>query len=221
MNRGVRRSVLVAGLLALAGMGCSPANLAWLIFQNNDKVPPEHPLPPKEGKKGVTVALIGSASPTLGIEFAGIDRELVTLVGQRMAEETKDSKHPITVIDQSKVDKIKSGATDWRARNMADVAKQLGADYLIDLSVITISMFQPEYGREFYQGRANVQVTVYDAAKADGAYRDYTHNSMLPTKGTEGVTAAAYRKMFVGRLATEIAWRHIPHAADPELKMRP
>lgn len=217
MNRWLTRGVLAAGLLAVAGMGCNPATMSYFLFRGDDKVPPEHPLPPKDGKKGVTVALVTSAAPTMGMDFAGVDRELAGLIARRMADETKDAKHPITVIDQSKVDKLKSSGTDWRVRKMSDVAKELGADYLIDLTVNSMSMYQPEYGREFYQGRAGFQVTVYDATKSDGPYREYTHNSMLPPKGSESVTPAFYRQMFVNRVASELAWRHIPHVADREM----
>lgn len=213
-----RRAILAAGVLGLASLGCNPATMGYFLFRGDEKVPPEHPLPPKEGKDGITVAILTSSAPTLSMEFAAVDRELAQKIAKRLVEETKDADHPITVIEQSKVDRLKSSGTrDWRTMNGADIGKELGADYVIDMTVTSMSMLQPEYGKEYYQGRASLQVVVYDSTNRDGPYREYVHNSMLPTKSTEAVTPAFYRNIFLDRVATELAWRHIPHVADRQM----
>ncbi len=220
LRRGGARWVVAAGLFAVAAAGCSPTSLWWLMNSGNDKKAPEIPLPPKEGKKEVTVAILASASPTLGMDpsFAGAERELAGLIGTRMVEETKEDRHPIRVIDQSKVEKLKlSSPQDWRAVNPAVIGKQLGADYVIDLTLTGMSIFQPEYGQELYQGRANVQVVVYDTAHPEKPFQDYIHPSIGEQKSTAGISPVGYRKWFIGKVATEIAHRHIPYVAVREL----
>jgi hypothetical protein len=223
MGRGQRSKAwqkwaVLTGLLALTGMGCSASTLGFLF--RDDKRPPEIPLPAKEGKKQVTVAILANASPTLSADpaFAGVERELAALLGQRLAEETKDDRRPIQVIEPSKVEHFKAtSAQDWRVMDPAAVGKKLGADYVLDLTLESMSIYQPEYGREFYQGRATGQVTVYDTDKPGQKFQDYPLLSMGEQRSTAAVTPAGYRKFFIEKVAREIAHRHIPHETVREL----
>lgn len=224
MNR--RRVLLatgVAGLGVVAGMGCAnPAALGYFLFRGDEKVPAEHPMPPHGEKKEVTVAVLTSTSGSLPMDFAGVDRELGGLVGKAMAEATKDDKVPVKVVDPAKIERAKAApGRDWRTVPPADLGKQVGADYVLDLTVTGMSIFAPELGREYYSGKADVQVVVYDCAAKDGApYRQYVHHSKYPTKSTEAMTPAGYRQVFLQRLANEIAWKHVQHVADRAIARR-
>ena len=219
MSRGFRsRWVLGLGLLAVVSMGCSPSTL-WFLMRGDDKQDPAIPLPCKDGKSEVTVALLASAAPGVGMDpaFAGAERELVTLIGQRMAGETREDRRPIKVIDPGKVERFKSSTPNWRTMNPAAIGQKLGADYVIDLTLNSVSIYQPEYGRELYQGRANLQVVVYDTEKPDAVYQDYIHPSIGEQKSTAVLSPPGYRKYFLTRVATEVAHRHIPHVATRKL----
>lgn len=205
-----RRAVLAGGLLAFTAMGCSPTSLAWLL-QGNDKKPPEIALPAKDGKKEVTVVILANGSPTLGYDFTGAERELAGLVAKKMMEETKGEKHPIRVVEQAKVDKFKTTNPNWKTLSGGTIGKQLGADYVIDMTLTAMSMYQPEYGKELYQGRATIQAVVYDTASPDKPLQDYVHNSMEEPQSTAGVSPSGYRRHFIGKVAQELAYRHIPH----------
>jgi hypothetical protein len=211
--------VIGLGLLAFASMGCSPSTL-WFLMRGDDKREPISPLPCKDGKDAVTVAILASASPTVGMDpyFAGAERELATLIGQRMTEETKTDRRPIRVIDQAKVEKLKhTPGQDWRTMKPAVMGKKLEADYVIDLTLNSMSIFQPEFGREFYQGRAQLQVVVWDVDKPDAPYQDYFHPPIGEQESTATLSPAGYRKRFISKVATDVAHRHIPHVATREL----
>lgn len=207
-----QRRAILGGLLALLATGCTPGALGYLL--SDDKRQPEIPLPAKAGKEVVTVAILASASPTLGIDFAGAERELAALIGKRMSDETAKNDVPIKIVEASKVQRLKSApGRDWRTANPAALGKELGADYVLDLTLTGMSMYQPEYGHEFYQGRASLQVVVYDTDKPDSPLQDYVHNTMTPEKSTAAVTPSFFRRTFVSQVATEVAHRHIPHLA--------
>lgn len=214
-----RRAVLAGGLAAFAAMGCNPATL-YFLMRGDDKVKPEIPLPAKEGKKEVTVAILANGSPGLSYDFAGAERELVALAAQKMMTETREDKHPIRVIEQGKVDKFKTANPNWKTLSGGAVGQQLGVDYVIDLTLTSMGMYQPEYGKEFYQGRATLQVVVYDTATPDKPLRDYIHNSMEEPKSTAALSPAGYRRWFIEKVAQEIAYRHIPHVTASHLPTR-
>ena len=212
---------VVAGLLAVSASGCiSPGSLGYLL--RDTKARPEHPLPAIKDKKEIAVLIIGSRSQSLGMDpmFAAIDRQLPGLIARQMMADTKDEKHPIVVIEQSKLDKWKqtSGA-DIRTVSPAAVGKQLGADYVIDVTVNAMSVFQPELAREFCKGKASVDVVVFDCSQADKKLQEYTHNSTQPERSTGAMSPKDYAKWFTERLAKEIAFRHIPHDSNERLAM--
>jgi hypothetical protein len=144
-----------------------------------------------------------------------VDRELARLVGKRLEGDTKDDSHPIKVVDPAKVEKAKRApGRDWRAVSPAVIGKELGADYVIDLTVDSMNMVPREFGGEIYQGQANLQVVVYDTTQPDGPFRQFPVSVTGPQKSTSAVTPGFYRQMFVAKVATDLAWKHVPHVQE-------
>ena len=222
MNRVALSSLgaVVAGLFVVAASGCTPGSLGYLL--RDTKAKPEHPLPAVKDKKEITVLIIGSRSQNLGMDpmFAAIDRQLPGLIARQMMTDTKDEKHPIVVVEQAKLDKWKqtSGA-DIRTVSPAVVGKQLGADYVIDVTVNSMSVFQPELAREFCKGKASVDVVVFDCSQTDKKLQEYTHNSTQPERSTGAMSPKDYARWFTERLGKEIAFRHIPSDSNERLAM--
>lgn len=219
-----RHAVAVAALVAVGGVaGCNPATLLWFMNRGDGKAPPKYPLAPKDDKAEVTVALLVTASPTLSVEFAGIHRELGDLLARKLEAETKDVKKPlkpIKVIEQAKVDRYLSANPNWKVTSPGNIAKGLGADYLIDLTVSQIGLYSAEYGREACAGSATIAGAVYDAESPDRVKWEYVHTSNPGPQGAGVMTAPVYRKWFVDRLASELAWRHAPHTSEMEIASR-
>ena len=216
-NRLYQRLALGLGVVALAGMGCSPITAIWALSGglSNRKAPPDYPLPVKEGKKEITVAIVASASPTLMTDFAGVERELARLVGKRLMDDTKDDSYPITVVEPSKVEKaMRTPGRDWRTVSPAVIGQEVGADYVIDLTVNSMSMVPREFGGEIFQGQANLQVVVYDTAKPDHPFQQFPVNVMGVQKSATAVSPNYYRQMFVTKVATDLAWKHVPHLPE-------
>jgi len=219
MNRRlVHKWSILLGLLALAGAGCSPGTLGFLL--RDTKVKPEYPLPPKEGKKEIVVLVMVSKSASLAADpmFATVDGELAGLINRNLMTDTKDDKHPIVCVEQAKLQNFKSSSRrDWRAMSPAAIGQELGADYVIDINLNSMSIFQAEFAREFCQGRATADITVYDTAQPDKILQNFPHNSMQQAKSVASMPPQHYRRWFTERLARELAWRHIPHDSNERL----
>ena len=199
----------------LSGVGCSSTALMMLTEKDGGKHRPEYPFPAKGEAKTVTVAIVPSADSNLGVDFAGVERELAGLLNKKMVDSTKDSKivAPIKVVELSKVEKYLNAHPDWQVNSPGLLGKPLGADYVMDMRVNQISMYDPSFGKEAFAGHATVTVAVYDAADPDRPIHEYVHPSDQPAKSTTG-SAAQYRQWFVDRLATELARRHTPHQSE-------
>jgi hypothetical protein len=211
-----RRLFLLGLILACGGAGCTPASLWWLA-RGNGKVAAQYPLPAKEGKNDVTLLIIGSAPATLPVEFVGVDRELAVRIGRKMVDETKDDKKPIRVIDASKLDQFKAARSDWKILTPGQIGVELGADYVLDVGITSISLYSHDFGREVPQGRASLQVYVYDTSEPNRTFWEYGHDSAPRATDAPMLSVANYRRWFLDRIATEIAWKHIPHVYEKGL----
>src|SRR4051794_16602970 len=110
-----RRVLLTSGLCALGVVGCTPGGL-WHLLRGNGKQPADYPLQPKDGQKEIKVLVTTTSGPDVArsFEFAGLDRDLSTKLSRKLADETRESKHPLKPIDPSAFDKFKAQTPGWK-----------------------------------------------------------------------------------------------------------
>lgn len=195
------------------GFGCGPSTI-WHLWKGEQPKNAEHPLTPPEGKEEVTVAVFVTAQH--GVP-AGIDLDLASKIGtqMKMISEANDGVK-VKTIDQAKVNSFVTNNRDrWNLGNPGDFAKQLGADYWIDVNLLTFSLMDREFGNELCRGSATVQVNVFEAGKS-GALYQYTHVSQAVVRPNDVARKSIYQNEYLGKLATEIAFKHVNYKADQE-----
>lgn len=214
MSRTIwRRTAVGAAVLTAAvfAVGCGPGTW-WHLLKGDQKMKADHPLTLPEGKREVTVAV--SVSSAQGVP-PGADLDLAAKIGSQLralAEENKDTR--IVVIDQSKVNNFKlSDPNRWNIGSPGDFAAKMGADYWIDVTIQSLQLVDRELGGEVCRGKAELEVAVYEAGKAEPKYT-YHHPSQAQLKPSDPQQMAAYRNQYLGQLATELAFKHIDYKAD-------
>lgn len=214
MSKSAKVAVWV-GFVVMLGVGCNPISTAYFLFRGDSKVKPEYALVPKDGKKEVTVAiLVAAQNPPM--EFAAVDRELSVAIGRRLHDQTKDGKCPIKAVEMAKLDRLKAANPEWRSLSATEIGKQLGADYVLDLTLASIGLYEPGSGKLMYQGRATIEATVYDvAAGQENAH--YFANPVMDSRPSDSMLMAQYKTMLLSRLADEVTWKHVAHANDQQI----
>lgn len=224
-GKWTRRAVWGALVVVLC-LGCNPLQSVAFLLHKDDKVPAVYPLRPKEGPKHnkdeeITVLVIcgQQQSGALPAEFVRVDREVASLVAKRMPEEAKENKEKIAVISPTQFDKFKIDNPNWRTMPAAKIGKKLGADFVLDINLSNIQVYQSGSRNMLYDGRAEVAVDVYDVATGPGepkwhyelqyAYRP--NHTPDATDGT-GLSIGVYKQGFVNRLASEVIWKHLEHS---------
>jgi hypothetical protein len=220
VGRWARRGVW-AGLVAVAAIGCNPLTTIGFLLHKDTPIPAPYPFRPKEGEKAdkdqeIKVLVLCDHPTVVTYEFAGADRELAGMLAKRLPELAKENKDEIAVIPPAELDKFKMRNPDWKTMRPARIGKALGADYVLDVNVGNVNVYQPQSGRRIYEGRAEVEVDVYDvtAAAADGPAHHYTHPFVYPKTGmlaTDDVPLSRFRQLFLERLALEVARQHIDY----------
>ncbi len=209
-----RRILLASGLGAFCIAGCTPGAL-WHIFSGDGKQQAENPLTPIEGRKNIKVLVLATSGPTVAqsYDFAGLDRDIASKFTKKLVESTKESKHPLVAISPSAFDKFKANTPGWKVTHPSQIAKQLGADYVIDVQIAAFRVYDPETGKNMYQGAARMEVTVYAAGVEDVKYR-YTIESKQPDEPAYVSDVSAYRTKFVDQIVLELAAKHTEHTSD-------
>ncbi len=209
-----RRGFLTFGAAAavFAPIGCNPASLSYFLFKGDGTAPAQFPLKPKNDKREVHVAILVTA-PANQFEFAGLERELATAIGRSMFELTKGKKPIIRTIEQSSIDKYKSENPGWRTVRAADIGKAVGADYALDASVTSISLYDREIGRLMYQGRSTIEAKMYDC-DTGSQHAEYYVDTKMDQKPSDDIPVGQYRSMLIQRMGRDVSWKHVPHVSD-------
>jgi hypothetical protein len=220
VGKWARRAVWGA-LVAVAGIGCSPLNVIGFMFARDDKMPAPHPLTfakdgPKKDKDEVVVVLLPQMASGFPAQFATADRDLADKLSRllpELAKENKD-KRKLRVISPTQVDKFKMSNPTWKQMSAAQIGQKLGADFVLEIWLDKMRLYQPNSANNIYEGKAEVQVQIYEIGADDGELKDkYDLPFAYPPNG--GVRDASvmsegkFKMLFMENLASEIARQHI------------
>jgi hypothetical protein len=209
-------------LLGVMAIGCSPLQTAAFLFHRDQKEPAQYPLRPETGEKKekdkeLVVLILTQFSPGQQYDLfaVGADRELAAKMAKDLTDYAKADKQKLTVVTPAKLDAFKAQHPNWKAMRPAEIGKKLGADVVLDVAVGPVNVYQPGSRNEVYEGRASVDVGVYDTADPTGAAKwTYPYPFVFPkTKLTavEQLPLPQFRMDFVNNLAVELVRKHIEH----------
>ena len=227
MNRSCNgkwaRRVLWGTLAAVFAVGCNPLNMAAFIFGREQKVPAAYPLTvdkegPKKDKEEVVVAFLTHSAPGGGREFATADRELAEKLAKRLPEMAKECKQKLRVVSPTQVDKFKMANPHWKQMSAPDIGEKLGADFVLEVWLDKMRLYQPASLNNIYEGRAEVSVSIYEVGGADGGLKDrYVHSFAYPRTGVRDSSAlpeSQFKMFFFDNLATDICRYHVETKAS-------
>jgi len=226
--RGIWKTRLGVGLLALVSlMGCNPLLLTAYLFNKSDpRMPAEYPLKPqpKREKEEIKVVVLTSCVPGLSPDMIGVDRllaaEFIPLLEKRCIE----NEEKVIVFKSSPIDAYKRDNPDWRRQSPYDIGKHLDANYVIDLEVLKIDLYEPGTRQELLKGRATVAVSCYDLSKKlkDPDFNPPEFNFEYP-RGHEvpksDVPLSTFRQKFVRRMAQELVLPFTAHTSNQKVNI--
>jgi hypothetical protein len=213
-----RRASWLASLFAI--LSFQSCNTTWQGLVGDDvyKVV-EYPLVFKEGpKKGkeVVVALYVDTAPGIGPQFADCGETLATDLAKKLPEMARVNKEKLLVLDPALVNTFKIKNPSWKQMPPREWGKMLGADFVLDIQIGKMSLYQPETRNKLYEGQADVTVDVYDV---DSGFGDPKFEYILSYKYPRGLRAidvgsipqSRFKQDFLEHLATEICNKHVEH----------
>ncbi len=186
--------VAVGLTLSLPLAGCAKVLATAVYVVTGANSPAEY-----TGLKDKRVAVVCRQLVSLQYRDTTVPRDLAARVGSLLATNGKK----IEVIDQQQV-------SEWTDENAWDDFTQIGKALEADIVVaIELEDFRLHQGQTLYQGRANVQIKVYDIKDGGKLVFEKTPRpSVYPPNGgipTSEKQESQFRREYVGILAEEIA----------------
>lgn len=216
-------------LAAVIAIGCNPITLPFVLLRTEAKIPAQYPLRPKEGPKHgkdeeIKVLVLASMAPgAVTPEFAGSDRELAAAIAKKLPEVGKANKEVFTVVPPHQLDTFKMQNPNWRGLRAAAIGKKLGADYVIEVTLGGLQMYQPGALNQIYEGKAQVAVEVSDttAERGEAKYSyPFTLNHPGFPRPADAMSPSQFKLEFLDKLAQEIVFRHVDHKAAEGIAAR-
>ena len=192
-------TILGSLVLAAAG-GCSILPFVAYLYQGL-ATPAEY-----VGLEGKRVAVICRPVASLQYQSSSVSRELSMAVAGLLETNVKKIK----VIDQDEIDK-------WEDENNWDeyiqIGKALKAEMVVGIDLDQFSLLQ---GQTLYQGKASVEISVYDLSKSTKRpafqkslpQRMYPPNAPIPAADKP---LAEFQRQFVQVLAEQIGRHFYDH----------
>lgn len=218
--RWARRAVWGA-VAVIFTLGCNPLATIAFLTHRDTPLPAKYPfVPPDDSKRSkdeITVAVFVSQSSSQSYEFAGAESTLASELARVIPELAKENKQKIKVIPPAEVNKFKFKNPTWKNMHASAWGKALGADFVLEVHLDKMRLYQPESRDQLYEGRAEVSVFMYDVKKGVAEPNNYIHPYCFPKTGFRDATTiplGTFKKAFLERLAVEIAQYHIDHRPD-------
>lgn len=219
-----------ATLVTVFAVGCNPLTTIAFIFHRDAKVPAMYPMPPKDdestGKKreDVKVAVFCHFAQTMPPDFATADRDLAGLIAKKCPELLKESgsKTKLEFVNPSEVEAFKRANPAWKSMHPTAWGKKLGADYVMEVSLGGMQIYQPRSNNQIYEGRADVTVDVYDVEKPrEAPLHNYVHAYTFPKGMVRSVDAipnvSQFKQLYLDTLAVELLLKHVEHKPSTDI----
>jgi len=217
---GIWRLRALAGVLVLvAGLGCNPLTLPFfLMFGVDSKVEPEFKLAKPD--REVTVLILAYTAPDVQTDQVGVDRQLCVAFSRMLEERCLYNKERVKIVPVHKVQKFKGDHPGWKSMGVAEIGRYFEADYVLDMEIVSLSLYEPGSHKTLYKGYCKVDVAALDMSKPhEGPAWHQRLSVQYPTSRgpipvADDNNTENFRDMFISRIATDLCWKFTSHLSN-------
>ncbi len=221
--KGLRRRTFLLGLWgSLLTAGCSfPNNLYFLMPEAKDPAELKR-LASQDSKKEVKVVLWTYMSLDPSTEFIQADRRLAIMLAEEIRRLSEENGEKVSVVKTNLVEQYKSRHPNWQALELTTVGHDFNADYVINLEIDKLSLYEPNANQSLYRGHTEILVSVVDMKNPDDVqHKEF--NDRYPTEAG-GLTpfdlsASMFRDQFLAHVAKRLALYFVDHKRRTKMVM--
>lgn len=215
-----RQRVVLIGLLLLAvtfGLGCNMLSVPFFLLQPEPKEKAAlKRVAAADKEQEVTVVVLVSGGLENRPELLRADRDLSFRIAKHLQELCKANEENVKVVSPVKVEQFKNEHPGWRTMDVDEIARRFAADYVINVEVEQLSMYQKGSSNLLYRGDAQLSVTLVDAsdpsvpteAPLQIIYPDESRGGAIPV---DDEPPQKFKNDFFEKIATQVSWQFTAH----------
>jgi hypothetical protein len=166
----------VLGGLAFFAAGCNLQGLSLFMppFPFNT-IAPEYPL--FAADKEIKLAIVAGFSQSeleIREDLRAADRELPDYLGDMFRKQCAENRHSIKLVHQAEVRNYQLKALARGELSPVELGKHFGADYVLDLNIQSLSLFEKNIFPLKFRGQAEIAMHLYKIAAADGKHEVFS-----------------------------------------------
>lgn len=215
MNAWLRRTIFLSLWSAIFLAGCSfPQSLYFIMPEAKDPAELKR-LANEDGKKEMKVVLWTYMSLDPREEFIQADRHLAVKLAEEIHRLSEENREKVTIVKPNLVEQYKSQHSNWQALDLTKVGHDFKADYVVNLEIDKLSLYEPNANQQLYRGQTEIQVSVVDMQHPDDVqskefsdrYPAEARGDMTPFE----LTPHAFRDKFLDHVAKRLAFYFVEH----------
>lgn len=211
-RHGWRWLLVLVGMASWISIGCSPQSLSLLIMPFTDtNLPPDYKLFAEN--KEITLAILSNfARAEVHPDLQAADAELADQVAFMIKKRCADNKHKVKIIPNTQVrsEQLKQQVSGGIVSPI-DIGKGLKADYVLEITIDSFSIYEKNYQPPFYRGKSDLAVNLYKVDVKDGDHKVFFKEfpRMYPSGSgpidASSMPPATFRRAFVSKLANDVS----------------
>lgn len=200
---------------AVVAAGCSfPGNLYFIMPEA--KEPAEYKKLASENKKKEISVVVWTYAPLeMREEFVQVDRKLAELLAKQINQMSKENGEKVTVVSPRKVEVYKNEHPEWASIDPQKVGRYFHADYVINVEINELSLYEPRTNETLLRGRAKFLVKLVDIEHPDESPSLEHFNDIYPNEARyidgNDVDRFAFRDKFLTHTAKHLAFHFVDH----------
>ncbi len=212
---------VMLGIASWVSIGCSPQSLSMLMMPFTDNnLPPDYKL--FAADKEITLAIVSNfARNEVHPDLQAADAELADQVAHAIKKRCAENKHKIKIINSAQVrsEQLKQQLAGGIVSPI-DIGKSLKADYVLDLTINSFSIYEKNHLPPFYRGKTDLAVDLYKIDVKDGEHKVFNKEfPRLYPSGSGPIDASSmppstFRRGFVTKIANDISKMFISYPPE-------
>jgi hypothetical protein len=219
---GWRWIMILMGALAWVSVGCNPQSISMFLMPFTDNnTPPEYKL--FAADKEIKLAIVTNfARPEIHPDLQAADAELAELVGQALRKRCEENKHKIKIVPIAQVrsQELKQRQLTGGEPSGVEIGKNLKADYVLELTINFLSLYEKNTYPPMYRGKSDVAVSLYKVDVKDGEHKVFGKDFPRLYPGGSGPIDASsmgpqtFRRGFLTKVANDVSKMFISYPPD-------
>ncbi len=222
--KALRRRTMWLGLWGLVLIaGCSFPQSLYFIMPEAKEPAELKRLADEDGKKEVKVVLWTYMNLDPREEFIQADRRLALALAEEIRRLSAENKEKVTVVKPNLVEQYKSRHPNWKSLELTQVGHDFNADYVINLEIDKLSLYEPNANQQLYRGQTEILVSVVDMKNPDDV-QSKEFNDRYPTEARGDMTPFeippnVFRDKFLEHVAKKLAFYFVDHKRRTKMVM--